>query len=408
VDTLLTTVVAEREQKVNLIKNYAEAAHTEGRDLTESEQDTMGKARSRIGELDKQVALLADDLEMASDVRDKLRQVSISVGLEEPGYRRGGELLFDVLHQSEETSRLRLGRAMKRAAEHMGTDAAKTVPVAGDLGGLVVIPVSGAVIDVYPKGMPFASALGLTTSPDAMHFMRPRIDDPNFLSSSGPQGTGGTAGFEKAELPSKKFDVTADPVALAVIGEYLNISQQLLSFQPAALDLITSHMLRRLGYAVDRSILTEMIKSTGKVVLAATASAAEVLQAVYDASAAVYASTGDLASWIVMGPKGYARLGGLTDLAGRPLFPTLGAANAPGTASAAQFVGSVAGLAVVVTPAIADETMWVGNALVIEGYIYRFPVLEAVEPSVLGRQVAVAAAVAGYRPVPNGAVLLAP
>lgn len=407
-DTLLTTLVAEREQKVNLIRNYADAAKTEGRDLTESEQDTMGKARSRIGELDKQVAILADDLEMAADVKDKLRQVSIAVSSDEPGYRRGGEVLFDVLHQGDDAARARLGRAMKRAAEHMGTDSTKTVPVAGDLGGLVVAPVVGAVIDVYPRGMPFASALGLTTSPDAMHFMRPRIDDPAFLTSSGPQGSGGTAGFEKAELPSKAFNVTADPVALATVGEYLNISQQLLSFQSSSLDLITSHMLRRLGYAIDRALLTELKLSTGKVTLAATATAAEVIQALYDASAAVYSATGDLASWVVMGPQGYARLGGLTDLAGRPLFPTIGAANAPGTASAGEFVGSVAGLRVVVTPAIANEDMWVGNGLVIEGYVYRFPVLEAVEPSVLGRQVAVAAAIAGYRPVPNGAVLLAP
>jgi HK97 family phage major capsid protein len=192
------------------------------------------------------------------------------------------------------------------------------------------------------------------------------------------------------------------------VGEYLNISQQLLSFASSALNLITSHMLRRLGYAIDRALLAEVQKSTGKVTLAATATAAEVIQALYDASAMVYAATGDLASWVVMGPQGYARIGGLTDLAGRPLFPTLGAANAPGTANAGAFVGSVAGLRVVVTPAITDESMWVGNGMVIEGYIYRFPVLEAVEPSVLGRQVAVAAATAGYRPVPNGAVLLAP
>jgi hypothetical protein len=71
-------------------------------------------------------------------------------------------------------------------------------------------------------------------------------------------------------------------------------------------------------------------------------------------------------------------------------------------------MGSVAGLRVIVTPAIADNTFWVGNSYVIEGAIYRYPVLEAVEPSVLGRQIAVAASTAGYRPIANGAVHLAP
>jgi hypothetical protein len=41
--------------------------------------------------------------------------------------------------------------------------------------------------------------------------------------------------------------------------------------------------------------------------------------------------------------------------------------------------------------------------------MYRYPALDAVEPSVLGRQVAVAAAIAAYRPTPfaNAIVKLA-
>lgn len=406
VDTLLEGLTSERDQKVALIRNYAEAARAEGRDLTDSEQETMGKARSRIGELDKQIDLLAVDLEMATEVKDKLRQVSIHTDTGHH-YRTSGEIMFDLLHQGDPACQNRMSRAMKRAAEHMGTEATTTVTTAGDLGGLVVAPVRGPIIDIYPRAT-FATALGLTESPDAMHFMRPRIVDADFATAAGQQGSAGTLGFEKAELPSKKFDVTADPVALTTVGTYLNISQQLISLQAGALDLITSHMVRRVAYGVDLALIAEMDNSTGKVTLGLTATAAETIAAIYDASAAVYTATGDLAEWIVMGPLGYARLGGLTDLAGRPMFPSLGAANAPGTANAANFIGDVCGLNVVVTPAIADEDYWVGNSLVLEGYIYRFPVLEAIEPSVLGRQVAVAVAIAGYRPVTNGAILLAP
>ena len=123
----------------------------------------------------------------------------------------------------------------------------------------------------------------------------------------------------------------------------------------------------------------------------------------------MYDATGSPATWIAMGPQGWARLGSLVDLAGRPLLPSIGAANAIGTAGADNFtISSVAGLRSVVTPGITDDTFWVGNGMVLEGYIFRFPVLEAVEPSVLGRQVAVAAATAGYRPIPDGAIHLAP
>jgi len=147
-------------------------------------------------------------------------------------------------------------------------------------------------------------------------------------------------------------------------------------------------------------MFTAMSTGASKITLPATATAAEILQALYDASAAYYAVTGELASWVAMGPLGWARLGGLTDLAGRPLFPTLGASNAPGTASADSFALTVAGLQPVVTRTITDDTYYVGGSEAVEGYMMPLPVLEAVEPSVLGRQVAVAASVGSHQPPP--------
>jgi HK97 family phage major capsid protein len=407
-DPLFRQLTDEREQKKQLIQNYADAAAGEGRDLTESEQETMRSARSRISALDTQLELVADDLELADIVRGKLRAVSHATTVfADAKYRSAGALLWDMLHQGDDDARMRYGRAMKRAAEHMGTEATTTVPTAGDLGGLIMDTVRGPIIDPYPGGMPFATALGLTESADSLHWKRPKIVDPNFTTGGvGQQGSGGTLGFEKAELPSKKFDVTADLVPLVTIGGYLNISQQLISLVSGSLDVIVGHMNKRLAYAIDLLLITEMQESTGYIDVTAAATAADILAALYDASAAVYVATGDLAQWVVMGPLGYARLGGLVDLAGRPFFPTLGPVNAPGTSSAASFQGSVAGLRVVVTPAITDDTFWVGNSMSIEGAIYRFPVLEAVEPSVLGRQIAVAAAAAGYRPIPNSAIHL--
>jgi hypothetical protein len=60
----------------------------------------------------------------------------------------------------------------------------------------------------------------------------------------------------------------------------------------------------------------------------------------------------------------------------------------------------VAGLSPIVTPSITDDSFYVGGPDGVEGYMYRHPILDAVEPSVLGRQVAVAASIAAYRPTP--------
>jgi HK97 family phage major capsid protein len=408
-DALVARHLAEREQKVNLIRSYAIAAEEEARDLTETEIETITKARARVAELDRQIETIAVDLAMTDTAKDKIRSLAPAIGGNGPSYRSAGELLYDVLHQSDDDARARYQRVLRRAAEHMGTDAANTMATAGDLGGLVVKPVVGPIIYPSPLGSPLATAVGLIEAPNGLHFMRPRVVDPDAATGVGPQGSGASAGKEKAELPSKKFDVTADPIALATIGGYLNISQQLLSLQPGSLDLILRVMNNRLARAIDRAVLAEMVRSTGKVTLAANADAATILKAVFDASAAVYEATGELASWVAMGPKGWARLGSLVDAAGRPMFPYLGAANALGQADASTFaMAGPAGLRPVVTPAITDATFWVGNGMVAEAYIYRFPVLEAVEPSVLGRQVAVAAAIAGYRPVADGAIHLAP
>jgi hypothetical protein len=112
----------------------------------------------------------------------------------------------------------------------------------------------------------------------------------------------------------------------------------------------------------------------------------------------VFTATNQMPAWLAMGPAGWARLGGLTDLAGRPLFPGLSPSNALGTASADSLSIQVSGLRVVVTPGITDTTMYMGNSVGIELWAYFYPLLQQVEPSVLGRQVAVAASIGAYKP----------
>ena len=416
-DALLERLVQERDQRVALIQSITQTAAEAERDLSEQDRETITSARERVSAIDVQVDLIGEDLDMSDSVRNRLAR--LQPGVVSPGtvtYRSAGELLHDMLHQSEREAQHRYTRFLSRAAEHMGTSAANTVPVAGGFGALFVAPVVGPVADLEPAGRPFLTAIGVRPAPSAMSFMRPRIVDPDLDTGVGVQT------LEKAELVSKKFDFAADNLTLTTVGGYLNVSQQLQSLQPSSLDVIIGQLNKRLARSTEKAGLTEMALSTAKITLPAAADAATILQAIYDASALVYENTGDLASWITMGPKGWARLGGLTDLAGRPLFPYLGAANAMGTASATDLaVSSVAGLRPVVTYAMADDTFWVGNSVALEVYEYRYPILEAVEPSLLGRQVAVASSIVAYRPTTkeaggggtppaekNGAVHLAP
>jgi hypothetical protein len=404
-DELLTTV--------NILKN---AAVERGGDPNPTDLEVMTKAYERIDKLDELIKIVGEDRTMDEETRAKLL-AGTPPSAPPVKYRSGGEMLWDCLHANygsmhdanDGEAKRRWDGVMRRAAQHMGTgDGTLTTPVAGGIGALYVVPVVGPVISLYPKGQPWLTAIGKRPAPDAMSFNRPRIVDPDYYDGAAAQG------LQKAELTSKKFDIKADTLALSTIGGYLNVSQQLMSIQASGWDIIVSQLQERVAYAGELGLLTEVQKTTAKVTLAAGATSAATIAALFQAAQTVYNNTKALPTWIAYGPAGWAMLGSLCDTAGRPLFPFLGAVNALGQSDLGDFDLGPLGLQQIVTPAIADTRIFVGNAQGIEAYSYPFPILEAPEPALLGRQVAVAEAMAFYRPtttepnIGNGVCLVGP
>jgi HK97 family phage major capsid protein len=394
-DVLLDRLVQEREGRINLIRNITQAAADAERDLSEQDRDTITRAQARMVEIDQQLALISHELDMDNEVRDRLARLQPqSVAPATVQYRSAGDLLWDMLHASaDRDASHRYNRFVTRAAEHMGTTAANTTPTAGGFAGLLVIPTVGTILDLVPGGRPLLSAMGVQPMPNGWAFMRPRVVDANVDTAMGVQTK------EKAELTSKHFDILADNISPVTVGGYLNVSQQLLTFVSQSLDIIVGQMGKRLARYEEKAAYTAMSGAAFHVTLAAGATGAATLTAIYAASAQVYANTGELAQWIAMGPLGWARLGSLVDGNGRQMFPFLGAQNALGTSDASTFaMAGPAGLRSVVTYAIPDDSFYIGNQYGLEAYEYRFPLLETIEPSVLGRQMAVGASLAFYVP----------
>lgn len=390
-DVMTKRLLDERTQTETLIAGIETVAVEQKRDLTEADLKSLETYRARLGTIDLQLEQTTQNIALAQSVADRVAAVS-GEAVNGHAYRSAGELLWDVLHQNDRDARSRFQAVQQRAAQHMGTTAAATVATAGGFGGLIVSPVTGPVINLLPKGRPWLSLIGANPAPDAFSFMRPRLVDPNFATGAAPQAK------EKQELVSQAFNIAADPLQLTTVGGYLNVSQQALSFVAGALDIVVSQLLARVAAQSEAALVAEVAKTTAKITLAAVAPADDVRQAIFDASALVFQNTGALAEWIAMGPQGWARLGGLTDLALRPLFPMDTPVNAMGTANPGTFTIAGLGLTAVVTPAITDGTFYVGNSYGIEAYEYTYPTLEAVEPSLLGRQVAVATSNVFYRP----------
>lgn len=397
---LVEGYVAERDNLLNTVNVLKNTAADRGGDPTDTDLEVMQKAYARIDKLDELIKIVGEDKSMDDEARDKLMQLSPTASPGGIQYRSGGEMVWDCLHANygsnhntdDQEAKRRWDSVMKRAAQHMGTEAANTTPVAGGFGALYVAPVVGPVIDLNPKGQPFLSAIGKQPSPSAMTFSRPRIVDPDFKTGAGEQA------LEKGELVSRKFDIKVDNLSLTTVGGYLNVSQQLMSLHPTAWNIIVGQLQRRTAYAGESAALTELALTGAHVPLAAGADAATTIAALFDAAALVYQNTQELPTWIAYGPLGWAQLGSLTDAAGRPLFPFIGAANAMGTSSLGDFNLGPLGLQQIVTHGISTTDIFMGNSLAFEAYAYPFPLLEAVEPALMGRQVAVAEAMAFYRP----------
>src|SRR5215510_6208748 len=188
-DALLDLLVKERDQKLGLINMLSNTAAEQGRDLNADDQEAIKVAKERMSAIDKQLVLIGDQLDMDVDTRERIAKLHpSSQNTVTPNYRSAGELLWDCIHGTmgsvhsveDQEAAKRWGTVMKRAAQHMGTDAAKTTPVAGGLGGLYVMPVVGPVIDIFPAGRPFITGVGTRPAPNALTFVRPRIVDPDF------------------------------------------------------------------------------------------------------------------------------------------------------------------------------------------------------------------------------------
>ncbi len=410
-DAMLDKLQDQYRGRLALIQAITDEAAKRDGGLSEQDRATIQSAKEEARSLQADIDLLAERIELSEQTRSRLREHNQSFRETDPSAIKSRGELIHVKMRAASGDRESIARyeqflrtESQRAAQHMGTTAAATTPTAGGMAGLLVAQNVGPVIDVAPSGRPLAAAIGITPSTDPMAFRRPVIADPDWDDGMGVQA------LQKAELPSRAFDVTAQDVSLTTIGGYLNISQQLLAMPIGALDLTVNRLEARYARVSELRVLAAITAGADvTTTLAADANGAAFLAALYSASAKVYAATGQLAEWVAMGPTGYARVGSYVDLANRPLFPSGAGVNAMGQASAASFaLSGLAGLRSIVTPAITGGDFFVGNSLGIEAYEYRFPLFDSVEPSVLGRQVAVSGAFGTFRPVAGGIARLAP
>lgn len=395
---LLQNLVSENEQHQKTLDNIENLAIEQKRSLTQADLDLIERTKAIQTDLVKQIEVLAKDAEISEAAQSRISQ--LRNGIQSTGsaveYRSAAEYLWDFvmsdIAQDPKTKHEAKNRldTYNRAAAHVTVD---------QFEGIFPQAVVGPVISLIDASRPLFSAIGGRGIPAGPSFRRPRLIDDHLADGVGVQAQ------QKDELVSQKFEITSDNVDLVTLGGYVNVARQIFDWGVASLNTIVDQLAARYAYSTERALVTEMQKSAGKVTLAAGADAEAVITAIYEAAAKYYTATGTMPSLIAAGPLGWVRLGGLSDTAGRQVFPFLSPSNAAGNSMRADsFAGNPVGLSLTVTPGITDDSFYVTGPLGIEAYEQTVGQLSVVEPSVLGVQVSYSGYVGFYRPAPDGTI----
>ena len=388
-DSMILRLEKELEERSSLIEGVVGSAQDAERDLTDNEKELTSEARKRIGNIEQQLETLYDSRSRTMKARERVQQVNselarlrheVDKGPVE--YRSAGAYLLDQYAASignrEAAERLEV---FYRAAAHQKTS---------DNLGVVPDPIVGPVLNFIDSARPLVSFVGTREMTSATWY-RPKVTQRTTVAK---QGAAGAAADEKSELVSQKMTITRLTGNAVTYGGYVNVSRQDIDFSsPQVMDLIIEDLTAQYAIQTEAALGAALVASVNTIELAGTGSAAftaaNLTAALWTAAANLYTAT-----------KGQGRiaLGVAPDQLGNwgQLFAPVNPQNAQSSGfSAGDFgqgvVGSISGIPVIVSAGLAAGTIGVVFSTGgVEAYEQRVGALQAIEPSVLGVQVAYA------------------
>jgi HK97 family phage prohead protease len=254
-----------------------------------------------------------------------------------------------------------------------------------DTPGILPEIISGSVFDGLNPIRPFVSAIGSRAMPQSgATFRRPVITVRPVVTQ---QPTG-----QLNPLDPSTVTVANNNVNKLTFGTYVTMSEQDLDWtDPASINIVLNQLAIAYGQATDNYAVDTChaaISQTASV--ADTADPADWIAAIYDGARQISASSNYLPTHMVVTPTTWAALGSLVDSTGRPVFPQIGAMNAPGELSAANWNGNPLGLVLVVDKNTPGSFMGhaAGPAAGFEFYEQQKGAISVDVPSTLGRTIA--------------------
>lgn len=401
-NAVLTRLQEERQAQFDFIDQLTAAVEADGRDMVEAERQNVEAAHRRVGEIDAQIrpleefeALRQTHRQSSSEFRATGPQVpaggeSRGVAYTSPreyAYRSVGEFLADtwkgtVKRDERALSRLEThgvsvgeGGLLQRAAAPHNTTA--------EVPGLIPDVIVGDIMNNIDAARPFITSVGpkdLAGIP-GLTFERPVITQHTQVAKQ-------TA--EKATLANRQFLVSGIPFTKDTYGGYANVSRQSIDWtSPAVWDALMADFIEQYGLETENAAadafvtaVTQTTESTAATGQAPTL--AQLLKALYAMATQAYNGGGRMPDTVWMSLDMWATLGELLDPQGAGPNTIQGGGQNLGSFNG----GSLMNLRRVVVPSFAAGTLIVGTASRTEVYEDRIGFLTAVQPKVLGVELA--------------------
>jgi hypothetical protein len=254
-----------------------------------------------------------------------------------------------------------------------------------DTPGILPEIITGSVYDSLNPIRPFVTAIGARAMPQSgATFRRPVITVRPVVTQ---QPTG-----QLNQLDPSTVTVANNNVNKLTFGTFVTMSEQDLDWtDPASINIVLNQLAIAYGQATNNyAVDTCHAAITQTSAVADTSDPADWIAAIYEGARQISNTSNYLPTHMVVTPGTWAALGSLVDSTGRPVFPQIGAMNAPGELSASNWNGNPLGLVLVVDKNAPGSFMGhaAGPAAGFEFYEQQKGAISVDVPSTLGRTIA--------------------
>lgn len=381
-----------------------------GRDLSDSERQTLDAAKKRIKELNDSITGLKEFEELREAHTSTTSRFTPTGGGDPEGgrgtglgtkvderehkYRSTGEFLADTYKASgvgkargvtpgqtdSATARLRShglvvesGVLTRAAAPHNTTD---------EVPGLLPVSIIGPIMSDVDAARPFISSVGAKDlgGIPGLSFERPTVTQHVQV---------GKQADEKTEVANRQFEVDGIPFTKDTYGGWANVSRQSIDWtSPGVWDALMTDFIEQYGLETENAAADAFAASVTQTQELTTAAAAvptidELLVALYGAASKSYQGSGRLPDHIWASLDQWATIGPLIDA-----LKAKQAGDGGGDSSMSSFAGNLLNTPRTIVPSFPAGTLIVGVKSRVEVYEDRFGFLSVVQPRVFGVELA--------------------